>query len=185
MAVSDQTVVISFAGVPNRPSMEELEEWFDQKCGLEEDKYMCVQLNNLEPQVSIVFVSVVDAKEFAHRNHKQRFIQNGKGYPTAFWIDQDCVTLRIHDLPSQQNLGPVQKYMAGFGALKYIFRKRWKNHWKGKYKGVIVVRMALTKHIPSYVTIGGHRSLCTYEGQACRRLPLVGAETPMSPNSDV
>ena len=62
--------------------------------------------------------------------------------------------------------------MNGFGALKYIFWERWKNHGKtSMFNGVIVVRMALTKHIPSYVTIGGHRSLCTYEGQppTCRQ----------------
>ena len=61
MAVRDQTVVISFAGVPNRPSVEELEEWFEQKCSLEEDKFTCIQLNNLEPQVSIVFGTAADA----------------------------------------------------------------------------------------------------------------------------
>ena len=106
MAVRDKTIVISFAGVPNRPSMEELEEWFDQKCGLEEDKYMCVQLNNMQPQVSIVFVTAADAKEFAQRNQKQWFVQNGKDYPTAFWIDQDCVTSRIVLSTTSSKSGP-------------------------------------------------------------------------------
>jgi hypothetical protein len=56
--------------------------------------------------------------------------------------------------------------MSQFGTVQAIQEETWAKHYHyNVFNRVNIVTMTLTKPIPSYVVINGHRALASYDGQ--------------------
>jgi len=88
-------------------------------------------------------------------------------------VDEKFV--RIAGIPLNLELGVVQTRLREFGTVIYM---RWKRYRTVEGDDVMytvlctwmIVRMTVTKNIPSYVNIGSYRAIVKYEGQrpTCR-----------------
>jgi hypothetical protein len=72
----------------------------------------------------------------------------------------------LANLPPEVLNSNIRVAMSHFGNVQAIQEETWAKHYRYKVSnGVKIVHMTLTKHIPSYVIIDGHRTLISYEGQ--------------------
>jgi hypothetical protein len=75
-----------------------------------------------------------------------------------------CV--RITNLPPEIKESILRAHIAPYGEIRTIQEEQWSNVYRYKMaNGIRIVVIPLTKHIPSYLTIVGHRVLDSYDGQ--------------------
>jgi hypothetical protein len=74
--------------------------------------------------------------------------------------------VRLTNLPLEVSHGNSCAAMSQFGNVQEIQVETWAKHYRYKVSnGVKIVIMTMSKHIPSYVVIDGHRALTSYDGQ--------------------
>jgi hypothetical protein len=72
--------------------------------------------------------------------------------------------------PLEIKQGTLRAHLSPYGEIRTIQEEKWLNVYRyAVANGVGVAVMALTKHIPSYMTVVGHGVLVSYEGprQTC------------------
>jgi hypothetical protein len=75
-------------------------------------------------------------------------------------------SILIANLPPEVNNGSIVNVLQKYGEVKEIKDETWSKTYRYKiYNGIRMANMSLKTHIPSYVTIAGHRVLLSYEGQ--------------------
>jgi len=82
--------------------------------------------------------------------------------------------VRRANLPSEVPEEVIRTIMARYGEVKDVQAETWARLYRYKVaNGVRIEVMTLAKHIPSNITIAGHRALVSYEGQPmkCYRCP--------------
>ena len=74
--------------------------------------------------------------------------------------------VRLANLPLETPDEAVRLAFSTYGEIKEIQEERWSRAYRYQVaNGIRVVLIALTKHIPSHMTIAGNRVLVSYEGQ--------------------
>ncbi|KAK4030305.1 hypothetical protein OUZ56_023307 [Daphnia magna] len=147
----------------------------------------------VEPQDLLGLVAVLDTRN--QRHTPQVFV------PTQ-WYRQDRIEgkevgvvirdrniqekfVRIAGIPQNLDLGVVQTRLKNFGN---VIEARWERYRVSEDEVLypvlatwMIVRMTVTKNIPSYITIGSYRAMVKYDGQkpTCR---LCDDETHFSYN---
>jgi hypothetical protein len=72
----------------------------------------------------------------------------------------------IANLPPEIQEGTLCVHLAPNGEIRTIQEGKWSNFYRyAVANGIRVAVMALARHIPSYLTVVGHRVLVSYEGQ--------------------
>ena len=130
-----------------------------------------IQLRTLDDHVAIMFSSASIAARFVDENKSQCFTtSDGLVSPMPCWIDEECTTVRVHDLPPEMPHRDIWTDMEKYGKVTQIYHEYWRTLFKGVKNGVRIIKMIPNKPIPSYIIIGGYRTGCTYEGQiaTCR-----------------
>jgi len=75
-----------------------------------------------------------------------------------------CV--RIANLPPEVKEHAIRTALTPFGTVLAVTAETWPKMYIYKVQnGVRQVTITLTKHIPSQLTVDGHRTLLSYEGQ--------------------
>ena len=73
--------------------------------------------------------------------------------------------MRIANLPPEISEGTVRYAFSNYGEIQEIQEERWSKAYRYSVSnGIRIVVIALTKHIPSPMTIAGNRVLVSYEG---------------------
>lgn len=74
--------------------------------------------------------------------------------------------IRIENLPSEVSNDTLRATLAPYGKFMDIQDERWsKANRYAVANGVLLVTMLLSRHVPSHLTVAGHRVLLSYEGQ--------------------
>jgi hypothetical protein len=74
--------------------------------------------------------------------------------------------IRIANLPPEVPENVVKTALTPYGTVTDIREEKWSRSYRYVVaNGIRQVMMSLTKHIPSHLTIEGHRVLISYEGQ--------------------
>ena len=85
--------------------------------------------------------------------------------------------VRIANLPPETPEKVIRTIMGRYGEVKDVQAETWARFYRYKVaNGIRIVVMTLAKHIPSNITIAGHRALVSYEGQpmTCYRCQETG-----------
>ena len=74
--------------------------------------------------------------------------------------------VRIANLPPDIANSQVRSALGKFGEIREVHNDAWSNAYRYPVRnGVRIVTINLTKLIPSHISVEGHRSLISYEGQ--------------------
>jgi hypothetical protein len=172
-------------------SAYEIHEWIHAQLHVVEDTVTMIQIDGPRRQVYINFVNIQHVhgimqgqSEYKHSNggisEVRRIDVAGMGTQRA----------RIASLPPEINEGERRSALALYGEIREIQDEKWSNTYRyAVANGIWVVTITMTKHIPSHLTITGHRVLVSYDGhpstcygcgdpahiyQACSRRSRVG-----------
>jgi hypothetical protein len=75
-----------------------------------------------------------------------------------------CV--RIANLPPKIHESTLSTHLAPYGEIRTVQEEQWPNFYRYTVaNGIRIVNITLSKHIPSYLTIVGHRVLVSYDEQ--------------------
>ncbi|XP_039452386.1 uncharacterized protein LOC120431315 [Culex pipiens pallens] len=140
--------------------------------GLNPAGFKCLQLHNTRNGILIEMADLATATKVAADNHMKHVLRSGeKNFLIPVYVDDNAVDVRVHDLPPGMPNDDIADGMAQYGEVLTITDDVWKNFFPGIPNGVRVLRMKLSKQVPSYVSIKGQLSLATHAGQipTCRR----------------
>lgn len=160
----DRTFVINFRVVPNKLKYPEIFAFITNKLGLAVTDLKHLQITN-----SRVFVGT-DSPQTAQNvvqehNMQHQLESNGKSYTIPISMEDGSVEVRVHDLRPRITNRQLAMRMREYGEIFSIRDEVWKDYCPGVPNGVRIVRMKLSKPIPSYVTVETEMTLVTYKGQ--------------------
>lgn len=147
-------------------------QWFVEKSmGLNFTGLRSIQLHNIHHCVLIEMTDPAAAVKTAAEHHlKHAFrISPTKKIAIPIYVDDDTVDVRIHDLPPDMSNMQIAEAMRQYGEVLTIRDEVWRDIFAGVPNGVRVLKMKISKPVPSYVTICGLNSLPTHTGQISTR----------------
>lgn len=111
------------------------------------------------------------AIKIADDYHLKYAFKNNPTIKIPVYIDDNTVDVRVHDLPLDLPNAKIIDAMREYGEVLTIRDEVWRNFFAGVPNGVRVVKMKLSKPVPSFITVCELSSLATYTGQTatCRR----------------
>ncbi|XP_058820890.1 uncharacterized protein LOC131683089 [Topomyia yanbarensis] len=168
-------VAVDFSKCPVRPSIREVEQLLEVQMKLNLAEVKTLQMHYIKHCVLISFNNINQAESFASRNNMQHTAECGNvKYSIPVYIENGAVEVRVHDLATRTPDGAIKKCLQKYGEVDSVTHETWRNFFPGIPNGVRVVRMRVTKPIPSYITVTAlgsddvlihQTSLVTYPGQ--------------------
>jgi hypothetical protein len=74
--------------------------------------------------------------------------------------------IRLANLPPELPTTTIQNVLSQCGDVQSIQDETWAKHYHSTFSNEVrIVMMTLKKHIPSHITVTGHRALISYDGQ--------------------
>lgn len=160
----ENTLVIDFSVLPKRPEPSAVHKFMCSELKLNNDDIVNVQFHNLRNCVYVEMVDIDTARGYQNTNHLQHHVRCGENaYKIPVYVEDGATNVRVHDLPPRTSHSVIAEHLRQYGTVLSITREVWKYYFPGLYNGVRVVRMQLTKPIPSHVTINGDVTLVTYQ----------------------
>ena len=164
------TLVISFTERNViRPTPYEIHEWISEILHLDEHEVEMIQLNGLTRQVFIkCFDKSTIEKVLKETNGEAKFLHSNGQVSTVMLETAGIGTrmVKVFNLPMELPTMVIQQALQSYGKIVSINNDTWGPTFRYKVcNGVRSVRIMLTKHIPSYLVIGGYRALISYENQ--------------------
>ena len=166
------TIFVDFGVLPARPTLDSIKNFVEKSMGLNPAGFKCLQLHNTRNGILIEMADLATATSITATNHLKHTIRSGeKNFRIPVYVDDNAVDVRVHDLPPGMPNDDIANGMAQYGEVLTVTNDVWKNFFPGIPNGVRVLRMKLSKPVPSYVSIKGLLSLATHSGQisTCRR----------------
>lgn len=160
----DRTFVISFKAVPNKPRFADISNFIVQKLNFALPQIKHLQITNGRVYVGTESPEIAQNMVQEH-NMKHQLEHDGKLYPIPLFMEDGTIEVRIHDLRPRINNQQLVQRMKEFGKISSIREETWKDFFPGVPNGVRVLRMRLTKPIPSYITVDTEMTLVTYRWQ--------------------
>lgn len=175
-AVRKNTLVVDFSVLPERPKLDHVQRFVKKVLGLDSRDFRSIQLHNIRHCVLIEMADPAAAIKTANDHHLKHVFRVNLVTKIAIpvYVDDNTVDVRVHDLPPDMPNNLIAEAMREYGEVLTIRDEVWKNFFTGVPNGVRVLKMKLSKPVPSYVTISKHCSLATHPEQiaTCRRCGL-------------
>lgn len=170
-AKREHTLVVDFSILPKRPDPSDAEKFIFGELKLDLSDVTNIQFHNVRNVVYIEMVDDATAVQYHNDHHLRRIMKlDNQEFKIPVYMEDGAVNVRVHDLPPQTPNAVLKEHLKHYGTILSINREVWRNYFPGVFNGVRVVRMQLTKPIPSYQTIDGETTLVTYRNQTktCR-----------------
>lgn len=164
----NNTLVCSFIKDSPRVSAIDIHEWIHDKLRLREQDVTLVQIDGIRGQVT---VKVSDTEIL------ETLIDTTKG-TVSYERDEGMVShmriamaglgrrVRIANLPPEMSKTLITECIGHYGEVLDIQEEKWSGAYRYKVcNGILNVMVNLKRHIPSHLTLAGHRALIDYEGQ--------------------
>jgi hypothetical protein len=121
-------------------------------------RQICIKLMGNECVQALLWVTCGQAK-YKHNNGEISIV-------CIDMADMDTKKIRIANLPLEVPDESLRSTLSPFGKIMTIQEEKWSRTYRyAVANGIPQVTMTLTQHIPSHLTIAGHRLLLSYEGQ--------------------
>lgn len=160
------TLVVDFSVLPKRPDASAVQKFMYGELKLDLADAVNIQFHNVRNCVYVEMVDAATAKRYFTSHHLRHTMQcDKKNYKIPVFVEDEAINVRIHDLPPRTPSAVIAESMREYGTILSISREMWKNYFPGFYNGVRVVRMQITRPIPSFLCIDGETTLITYRNQ--------------------
>ena len=164
------TLVISFVERNViRPSPYEIHEWIAENLHLDEQEVEMIQLNGLTRQVFVKCFHSSTIEKILKDTHGTAKFLHSNGQVSSVTLETAGIgsrAVKIFNLPIELPTAIINQALVPYGKVISTNNDTWGPAFRYKVcNGVRTVRIMLTKHIPSYLVIGGYKALISYENQ--------------------
>jgi hypothetical protein len=147
----------------------DVHEWIYDTLRLPEEEVRMIQIDGTKRQVYIKLAEQKAAMNLLQTTARQADCKHHNGEITKVTINMAGMgnkRIRIANLPPEIPENAVKTALTPYGTVTDIREEKWARTYRYVVaNGIRQVMMSLTKHIPSHLTIEGHRVLISYEGQ--------------------
>ena len=91
-------------------------------------------------------------------NDKCAIVIDSNKYRISVIAPYNAIGIRVYDLPPQMPNNLIVQHFSRYGELVSLKEETWKDFFGEFPNGVRVLRMKLSKQIPSYVPIDGEQA---------------------------
>lgn len=166
-------IVLDTSVLPKRPSIGDIKQFLDCELKVDMTLVKSVQTHNVKNVVYMSMHNEEEAVRIASNHHLKHHMEcGGKRFhiPLPIYIDSSAVDVRLHDLPEEIENVTIIDNMKQYGEVISIRNDVWRSYFPGLSNGVRVLRMKLSKPIPSYITICQETTYVSYFSQirTCR-----------------
>jgi hypothetical protein len=207
MGDRQNTIVCCFDPRSPRITAFQIHDWIFETLRLDEEDIRMIPIDGTRRHVYIKFThSTRLHRVLSETNGHQKFKQyNGELSQVIIELaGMGRRKIRIANLPPEVNDRMIKDVLVQYGEVRDIHEEQWTRAYRYKVSnGIRIADMHLKQHLPSHLTIAGHRVLVSYEGQPatcygcndtghlypdCQRRKRVashGTVTPTSTQADV
>nr|XP_029725814.1 uncharacterized protein LOC115265338 [Aedes albopictus] len=161
------TLVVDFSVLPKRLEPAKLMQFLEKAIKLKKADVKNIQLHNLK---KCAFIEMNDystaAKLYQQHNCQHSLECDGIQYKIPVFVESNAINVRIHDLPPQMSNTVIFEHMQQYGKVITVYNEVWKHFFSGVPNGVRVVRMKMTKPVPSCIVINNESTTVSYPNQA-------------------
>lgn len=182
------TIVCTFEMASPKMTACDIHEWIYDTLRLPEEEIRMIQIDGIKRQVYIKLTEQRAIINLLQTTTGQVECKHHNGEITKVTINMAGMgnkRIRIANLPPEVPENVVKTALTPYGTVMDIHEEKWARTYRYVVaNGIKQVMMSLTKHIPSHLTIEGHRVLVSYEGQptTCYGCGEVGHIYPNCPN---
>jgi hypothetical protein len=128
-----------------------------------------IQIDGIRRQVYIKVIDVSFVHDILRATNGETIYKHVTGDISPFRLmvaGTGLKRMRLANMPPEVSHSNIRAAILQFGHVQDIQEETWAKHYRYNVSnGVKIVTMTLSKHIPSYVVIDGHRALTSYDGQ--------------------
>jgi hypothetical protein len=163
------TIVFFFYQKSPRITAYHTHEWLHEQLRLQETDVRVIQIDGPRRRVYIKFVNNERMMEVLQPLQGQLAYHHKNGERSIVHVEiagMGVRSVRIANLPPEIPDRVLRDVLSRYGEVKRITDEQWSRVYRYPVSNhVRVVEVGLQKHIPSQITIVGHRILISYEGQ--------------------
>lgn len=163
------TLVCAFDMVSPRISAYEIHEWIHENMQLEPNDVMMIQIDSTKRHVYLKLHDDKLVHSLIQNTEGQLKYKHPNGEVSTVKIaiaGTRTTRVRLANLPPEIGENFVRNTLTQYGEVQEVTHETWTNRYRYPVaNGIRIVHMKLTKHIPSNMTMAGHRVLITYDGQ--------------------
>ncbi|XP_062704062.1 uncharacterized protein LOC134286466 [Aedes albopictus] len=165
-SIRKNTLVVDFNVLPVRPSAADIEKFLSKSLEIEMTSVKNLQLHTIRNCALIEMRTLEAAERLASAHHLKHSMQAGKNnFNIPVYVEDTAINVRIHDLPPSVPNSAVAEHMKQYGKVISVARELWKKFFRGIPNGVRVVRIELSKYIPSFIRIQDQLTAVSYRSQ--------------------
>ena len=169
MSERRNTLLCCFDPASPRLTAYDIHEWIHSQLQVLEHSVSMIQIDGIRRQVYIKFFDLSSVHDILSATNGETVYKHVTGEISPVKLVEAGMgskRVRLANLPPEVSNNNVRVAMSNFGTVHAIQEETWAKHYRYNVSnGVKIVTMTLTKHIPSYVVIDGHRALTSYDGQ--------------------
>ena len=169
MAERNNTVVCSFDLSSPRITAYDVHEWIHAALRIPEDKITMIQIDGIKRQVFIKLIDPESMHAIIHgtSGRAEYKYPNGEIYMVNIEIaGMGVKRVRVANLPPEVPNDTLQRALTVYGKVLDVHTETWAKSYRYQVaNGIRQVMMQVTRHLPSHLTVAGHRILVSYEGQ--------------------
>lgn len=163
------TMVCTFTKESPRVSALDIHEWIHNKLQLHEQDVRMIQIDGIRRQVFIKVRDTTILENIIDNTNGCVTYEHTEGIISNVQINMAGIgrrRIRIANLPPEIAKTVIKDTIGQYGHVIDIQDEKWTGAYRYKVNnGIINATVDLKKHIPSHLTIKGHRALIDYEGQ--------------------
>lgn len=164
----ENTFRIDYARIPRKPSYEELHHFVGEVLGMKREDVLRLQCSKYLACAFVKASSLEVAERVVRENDGKHEIEvDKKKYPLRLCMEDGGVDVKLHDLSEDVRDESIIEFMKQYGEIISIRELLWDSKYQfGQIStGIRVVRMVITKNIPTIVTIDSETTCTSYNGQ--------------------
>jgi hypothetical protein len=168
MSEMQNAIVCRFEPRSPRISAFQIQEWIYENLKLEEADISMIQIDGTRRQVFIKFTNTSRMIEVLSEKNGGIEFKHDIGEISQVMIEivgMGMRKIRIPNLPPDVQISQIKEGLGKYGEVREISEEKWTRTYRYQVSNGGVAEMNLKQHVPSHMTIEGHRALISYEGQ--------------------
>jgi hypothetical protein len=175
--LKETVFIMDLSKLPKKPPQDVIHRFVREKLRLDFRYVKALQINYTKKMVYVETTSPEIAyRTVENHNKKHVFTCDYKDYVVKLKMADPGVYVKLYDLSLNMPYSTVRSEMGQYGEVISVTKDNWGQDTicPNVNSGVFTVHIKLRKPIPSYITIGGEETYCSYANQVgtCRHCAL-------------